>query len=125
MACERCEGTGFVITTREGKEFAQPCSCRRSGAAEAGARRLAGARIPLRYEHCVLTNFDAVQSSLRAAHERALSYAAGFPHLGSEEGLGLLFTGNSGSARPTSRWPCSRSSPSARESAGSSGTSRS
>ena len=96
MACERCEGTGFVITTREGKEFAQPCSCRRSGAAEAGARRLAGARIPLRYEHCVLTNFDAVQSSLRAAHERALSYAAGFPHLGSEEGLGLLFTGNSG-----------------------------
>src|SRR6185295_6417491 len=96
MACERCEGTGFLITTREGKEFAQPCSCRRSGAAEAGARRLAGARIPLRYEHCVLTNFDAVQSSLRAAHERALSYAAGFPHLGSEEGLGLLFTGNSG-----------------------------
>ena len=96
MSCAHCEGTGFVISAREGKEFAQPCACRRSGASASGTSRLATARIPLRYEHCVLTNFDAVSPSLRAAHERALSYSVGYPHLGSEEGLGLLFTGNSG-----------------------------
>ena len=27
-ACERCGGTGFEIVDKDGREFAQPCSCR-------------------------------------------------------------------------------------------------
>jgi DNA replication protein DnaC len=98
MACERCDGTGFVIATRgDGREFAQPCACRRTGAAAGAPDALfSAARIPPRYEHCLLTNFDAVSGSHRSALERAMSYCSGYPHLGSEEGLGLLFTGTSG-----------------------------
>ena len=96
MACERCEGTGFIITARDGREFAQPCACRRRDASGAGASALALARVPLRYADRTLANFDPVSGSLRSAHERALSYCNGYPHLGSEEGLGLLFTGSSG-----------------------------
>lgn len=94
MTCERCEGTGFLIASKDGREYAAPCSCRRSGTSATST--LAAARVPLRYEHCVLTNFDPVSSAHRSAHERALSYCGGYPHLGSEEGLGLLLTGPSG-----------------------------
>jgi DNA replication protein DnaC len=98
MGCERCGGTGFLIVTRDdGREFAQPCACRRQGATAVGADALVqAARIPPRYEHCLLTNFDSISGSHRAALERAMSYCSGYPHLGSEEGLGLLFTGSSG-----------------------------
>lgn len=94
MPCQHCDGTGFLITTREGREFAAPCSCRRTGASASSA--LGQARVPTRYEHCVLTNFDPISPSTRAAYERTLSYCSGYPHLGSEEGLGLLLTGPSG-----------------------------
>jgi DNA replication protein DnaC len=96
MACERCDGTGFVIASREGREYAQPCACRRGGAASSGDALLATARIPPRYEHCTLANFEPGTPSLRAALEKAMSYCSGYPHLGPDEGLGLLLTGDNG-----------------------------
>jgi DNA replication protein DnaC len=97
MSCERCDGTGFEITTKGGREFAQPCSCRRPGAATAsGDALLQGARIPPRYEHCTLASFEPGTSSLRAALEKAMSYCHGYPHLGPDEGLGMLLTGDNG-----------------------------
>jgi DNA replication protein DnaC len=94
--CERCNGTRFEIVTRaDGREFAQPCVCRRPGVASPDSA-LVAARVPPRYEHCTLANFDVVTPSHRAALEKAMSFCAGYPHLGSEEGLGLLLTGNSG-----------------------------
>jgi DNA replication protein DnaC len=97
MTCERCRGTGFEIVAREGREYAQACACRRSPAGAVGPGLfLASCRIPPRYEHCSLASFEPGNSSLRAALEKAMSYCAGYPHLGDDEGLGLLFTGDNG-----------------------------
>jgi len=92
--CERCGGTGFEIVSRDGRDWAQPCRCRRGGSEAPDIVALC--RIPPRYEHCTLATFEAGNRSLRAALERAMSYCAGYPYLGTDEGLGLLFTGDNG-----------------------------
>ncbi len=96
--CERCNGTGFRIVDREGREYALPCDCRdarsKPGSEDAF---LSSCRVPPRYEHCTFDNFDTLTSSQRQALERAKSYCAGYPYLRQEdEGLGLLFTGSNG-----------------------------
>jgi DNA replication protein DnaC len=93
--CERCGGTGFEIVTKEGRDYAQRCPCQRPVDGEQGDALLASCRIPPRYEHCTLGNFDPVTPQHRAALEKALYFCSGYPHL-TEEGLGLLFTGNNG-----------------------------
>jgi len=93
--CERCGGTGFEIVDRDGREYAQPCGCRRGGAGTRSDALLDKCRIPPRYEHCTLANFDPVSPQHRAALEKSLYFCSGYPHL-AEEGLGLLFTGNNG-----------------------------
>jgi DNA replication protein DnaC len=93
-ACPRCSGTGFEIRERDGREFAQACGCRRASAA--GGEALASCRIPPRYEHCTLEGFTPGNASLRAALEKAVSFCSGYPHLGTDEGLGLLFCGDNG-----------------------------
>jgi DNA replication protein DnaC len=94
VACERCGGTGFEIVTREGREFAQPCVCRRLSAAPGDP--LGGARVPPRYEHCTLATFEPGSASLAAALEKAMVFCSGYPYLGHDEGLGLLFCGDNG-----------------------------
>jgi DNA replication protein DnaC len=96
-SCERCSGTGFEIVTRDGRDFAQPCACRRPvGTRGAGYDVLAACRIPPRYEHCTLETFEPGTPSLAAALEKAVAFCAGYPHLGADEGLGLLFCGDNG-----------------------------
>ena len=95
--CERCGGTGFEIVAREGREFAQACSCRRSsGASASPGDPTAACRIPPRYEHCTLGSFEPGNPSLSAALDKAMAFCAGYPHLGADEGLGLLFSGDNG-----------------------------
>jgi DNA replication protein DnaC len=95
-ACPRCGGTGFEILEKEGREFARPCACRKPAAGGA-SELLAACRIPTRYEDCTLANFDAGNPSLAAAKLKVMNYCAGYPFLGpTEEGLGLLFTGDNG-----------------------------
>jgi DNA replication protein DnaC len=94
VACEKCSGIGFEIVTRGGREFAQPCSCRRGSAAPGDP--LGGSRIPPRYEHCTLQTFEPGSPSLAAGLEKAMAFCAGYPHLGDDEGLGLLFSGDNG-----------------------------
>jgi DNA replication protein DnaC len=97
LSCVRCDGTGFQIVSEDGREFARPCACRRAGSeALAEDAFLASSRIPRRYELCSLANFDPYTPSHRSALEKALRYCSGFPHSGSDEGLGLLFTGGNG-----------------------------
>lgn len=93
--CEECGGTGFTVVEREGREFARPCSCRRrdGGSAEDG---LQACRIPPRYEHCTLETFTPGTPTLRAALEKAVAFCESYPHLGEDEGLGLLFSGDNG-----------------------------
>ena len=96
LPCEACGGTRFTITTREGREYAQRCACQ-SGAGSAGAADpTARCRIPPRYGHCTLEGFEPGNASLSAALEKALTFCSGYPHLGDDEGLGLLFCGDNG-----------------------------
>jgi DNA replication protein DnaC len=92
--CEICGGTGFTIVSREGRDFAERCVCRRGRAA--GPDPLVACRIPPRYEHCTLESFEPGNPSLRAALEKALAFCSGYPHLGADEGLGLLLSGDNG-----------------------------
>jgi DNA replication protein DnaC len=93
--CERCGGTGFEIVSRDGREFAQPCACRRPSGPGSVA---AACRIPPRYEHCTLASFEPQTTrSLAAALDKCQRYCSGYPYLGpTDEGLGLLFTGTAG-----------------------------
>jgi DNA replication protein DnaC len=94
-ACAACGGTGFEIVEKDGREFARPCACRRPTAA-AGGDVLSLCRIPPRYEHCTLAVFEPGSDSLSAALRKVMNYCAGYPFLGTDEGLGLLFTGDNG-----------------------------
>ena len=94
-ACEICNGAGFEIVARDGREYAQPCVCRqpRTGPADV----FGTCRIPPRYEHCTLEAFLPKTDALLRAKENCERYVAGYPYVGpTDEGLGLLFTGPSG-----------------------------
>jgi DNA replication protein DnaC len=93
--CERCGGTGFEIISRGGREYAQACACRRASSLVASDPASA-CRIPPRYEHCTLGSFEPGSPSLAAALEKAMAFCSGYPHLGADEGLGLLFSGDNG-----------------------------
>jgi len=98
LSCEICGGTGFEIVERDGREYAQPCRCRRKAAAsdDSKAAILARCRIPPRYQDCTLSTFDAVSAVHRSAIEKVMAFCNGYPYLGTEEGLGLLFSGTNG-----------------------------
>jgi DNA replication protein DnaC len=93
--CERCGGTGFEIVEHEGREYAQRCACRSAAEGAPGDAVLAACRIPPRYEHCTLGNFDPVSPQHRSALEKTLYFSSRYPNL-EAEGLGLLFTGGNG-----------------------------
>ena len=96
MSCEICRGTGFEIVSRDGREFARACTCRNTSRDERGDA-LSESRIPPRYEECQFSAFEAGTPALRSALERCLRFCAGYPYLGTtDEGLGLLFTGDNG-----------------------------
>jgi DNA replication protein DnaC len=95
-ACQVCGGTGFELVEKDGREYARPCSCRARASGATGVGFLDACRIPPRYEHCTLATFDGGNPSLRSALEKAMSYCSGYPHLGAQEGLGLLLTGANG-----------------------------
>jgi len=96
-ACEVCGGTGFEVVEKDGREFARPCVCRRPAASERTQDAFVQAcAIPPRYEQCTLANFEAGNASLLSALERVTTYCSSYPHPGLDDGLGLLFFGNSG-----------------------------
>lgn len=95
--CGECDGTGYVIVEKDGREFARACACRTRAAASSADALFTLCRIPPRYEHCTLATFEPGNPSLRQALEKAMAYCQGYPYLGTEdEGLGLLFTGDNG-----------------------------
>jgi DNA replication protein DnaC len=97
-ACDTCDGTGFEIVQKDGRDFARPCRCKQPGSSSSltDDELLIRSRIPPRYRHCTLGNFAPIDRPHRAALEKVMAFCAKFASVGSEDGLGLLFTGDNG-----------------------------
>ena len=94
--CQICEGSGLRLVERaDGSRAATPCVCQ---AAKRSARLVAAARIPERYTHCTLEdyepNFGGANRSLGAALVAARQFAKSYPW--DTGGNGLLLTGSIG-----------------------------
>jgi DNA replication protein DnaC len=93
--CSLCEGSGLRIVQEGGRQVARPCECRVERRA---ARMLAKARIPKRYEHCTLENYESgfrgADKSLKASRLLVQRFVDGYPV--ETDGKGLLLTGDIG-----------------------------
>ncbi len=96
--CPLCNGTGWRMNSVERRdrkvEEATRCECARR---LAGGRLLEAARIPQRYQHCELSNFEHTGSfrSLASAYMAAQRFVNEYPL----ESAGLLLTGPIGSGK--------------------------
>ncbi len=99
LACTRCGGSGLAVILRaDGEQFAAECECRIARKASA---RLDRARIPERYTHCLLENFETgfhgADTTLGKALLSARRFSEGFP--AETDGRGLLLTGAIGAGK--------------------------
>ncbi|MGC1783511.1 MAG: ATP-binding protein [Acidobacteriaceae bacterium] len=95
--CPRCGGLGLTLVHRNGEQFAAECICRVERKFDL---RLKRARIPERYTHCSLENFDILRDadpSLGMALLATRRFADGYPL--ETGGRGLLFTGSIGAGK--------------------------
>ncbi len=88
--CEICGGSGFTVRQVNGYDRATTCSCRRQGQMD---RQLAAARIPPRYAHCQLDNYEIHHATQMEARQRAVDFVASYPP---PSPTGLLFSGPCG-----------------------------
>ena len=94
--CPQCDGTGWKPIEVDGIRRVTPCDCQNL---ERAALLLKQARIPPRYEHCELENFDVRKSretgqanpSLDQAKFYATNFVKEYP-----TDFGLLFVGPTG-----------------------------
>src|SRR3984893_16116760 len=89
--CSLCEGTGWKSVSIGSERRVTRCDCRLQARTQT---LLAGARIPKRYEHCELSNFefDGPRQQLFPARMAACKFAEEYPM----EGTGLLLVGSIG-----------------------------
>jgi DNA replication protein DnaC len=95
LSCDVCGGVGFEILTQDGREFARPCVCRRAAGGDAEGVA-AACRLPPRYAHCTFATFETGNASLEEARDTAMRYCSRHPFSETDEGLGLLLTGENG-----------------------------
>lgn len=89
MACEQCHDSYWVTEVADGVDRVRRCDCWRQSIA---GHQLTNARIPKRYQHCQLANFEQTVDSLREAHRRARTFVDVFPAVDK----GLLLRGRHG-----------------------------
>lgn len=87
--CEACRDTGWKPIDAGGVSRVSRCECWHRRLAES---LLQSARIPRRYEHCELTNFETHTDSQRTAYRKAARLVEQFP----VADRGLLFLGEAG-----------------------------
>jgi DNA replication protein DnaC len=89
--CPQCEGTGWKTVSVGKERRVTRCDCRVQARTHA---LLAGARIPKRYEHCELSNFefDGPHRGLSAARMAACKFVEEYP----VDATGLLLIGSIG-----------------------------
>ncbi|MEW5807470.1 MAG: ATP-binding protein [Acidobacteriota bacterium] len=83
--CDICGGTGFEIKQEGAKTIAVRCSCYREERMKNLSRM---ARIPKRYQHCDLDNFEEIHPSHRKVKKIAQKFVREYPL--NEAGLLLL-----------------------------------
>src|SRR5665213_3850984 len=94
--CPICNDTGLRLIERpDGSRAATDCTCR---IARRAVRLIEQARIPLRYAHCTLANYEPGFSSANKSLANALAQAQIFvrAYPGETVGKGLLLTGSIG-----------------------------
>ena len=95
QVCSHCEGSGLRIVEEDGRRVARTCECRVQRRVQ---RMLERARIPKRYEHCTLENYESgfrgADKSLKAARLMIQRFVEGYPL--ETDGKGLLITGDIG-----------------------------
>ena len=89
MTCAICEDTGWKTITIDGVSRVARCECWQQRFSQS---LLKNARIPRRYAHCELSNFEIHTDTQRAAHQKAVRLVEQFPVVEK----GLLFYGDAG-----------------------------
>lgn len=89
MTCAICEDTGWKTITIDGVSRVARCECWQQRFSQS---LLKNARIPRRYAHCELSNFEIHTDTQRAAHQKAFRLVEQFPVVEK----GLLFWGDAG-----------------------------
>lgn len=89
MACSICDGTGWKTIEADGVSRVTRCDCWHQRLYES---LLKSARVPRRYAHCELSNFETHTDSQRDAHRKAARLVDQFPVVE----RGLLFYGDIG-----------------------------
>jgi DNA replication protein DnaC len=74
--CDKCQGTGWVIIEKEGREFALRCVCQ---AGELQIQRLKAAGVPERFMGARLDNFHENNDSLKKAKSKVRSFIDQYP----------------------------------------------
>lgn len=92
--CPQCGGTGWARVQRGGADGVARCECRKRSRSE---RLLQFARIPARYAHCDLDNFDLSPRLTNQSHDRAKAAAERFVReYPASMPFGVLFMGPPG-----------------------------
>ena len=96
VICEKCEGTGWKPLETDGVRSVVRCECKLEQHSD---ELLARARIPRRYEHCALENYDIRKDPASGQANRSLAYAKSKAGQLVDEyptDYGLLFIGPTG-----------------------------
>ncbi len=88
--CPLCDGTGWKTVTEGTNRKVARCDCRVQARSHA---LLTAARIPKRYEHCELSEFDTHYEGSHPSQQKALLESHGFVEHYPVESTGLLLIG--------------------------------
>jgi DNA replication protein DnaC len=88
--CPICDGTGWKTVVSGTTPKVARCDCRVQARSQA---LLSAARIPKRYEHCELSEFDTRYEGCHPSQQKALLEARGFVENYPVENTGLLLIG--------------------------------
>jgi DNA replication protein DnaC len=89
VSCSICDDTGWKPITIDGVSRVIRCECWQQALSQS---LLKNARVPRRYAHCELGNFEIHTDTQRAAHRKAARLVEQFPVVD----RGLLFYGDAG-----------------------------